>query len=125
MNLLMILGEITLHWDRMSPENAEIRNITKFVSYDTSLRVRLEKQCSTSVAMLGGARRLRFQQQFRRVQFSTETLQKTALYDHHLSIGGKVGMNASTSLTSTQMVPFAGYYLPVQYEGLGVLKGPF
>ena len=34
---------------------------------------------------------------------------KTSLYDLHLSIGGK-------------MVPFAGYELPVQYEGLGVLK---
>ena len=40
---------------------------------------------------------------------STETLQKTAFYDLHLSLGGK-------------MVPFAGYSLPVQYEGLGVLK---
>lgn len=34
---------------------------------------------------------------------------KTALYDLHLSMGGK-------------MVPFAGYQLPVQYEGFGVLK---
>lgn len=40
---------------------------------------------------------------------STETLQKTALYDLHLEKGGK-------------MVPFAGYSLPVQYEGAGVLK---
>lgn len=35
---------------------------------------------------------------------------KTALYDWHLEHGGK-------------MVPFAGYSLPVQYTGLGVLKG--
>eukprot|EP01036_Dinobryon_divergens_P028196 gene28196-37099_t len=34
---------------------------------------------------------------------------KTSLYDLHLQIGGK-------------MVPFAGYELPVQYDGLGVLK---
>lgn len=34
---------------------------------------------------------------------------KTALYDMHLSLGGK-------------MVPFAGYELPVQYDGLGVMK---
>ncbi len=34
---------------------------------------------------------------------------KTAFYDLHLELGGK-------------MVPFAGYTLPVQYEGLGVLK---
>lgn len=40
---------------------------------------------------------------------STENLVKTAFYDLHLSLGGK-------------MVPFAGYHLPVQYEGLGVLK---
>merc|ERR1719171_1170310 len=38
-----------------------------------------------------------------------EPLVKTALYDLHLSLGGK-------------MVPFAGYELPVQYEGMGVLK---
>jgi aminomethyltransferase len=38
-----------------------------------------------------------------------ETLVKTAFYDLHKSIGGK-------------MVPFAGYELPVQFEGLGVLK---
>lgn len=42
-------------------------------------------------------------------KFSTEKLEKTAFYDLHLSLGGK-------------MVPFAGYHLPVQYEGLGVLK---
>jgi aminomethyltransferase len=36
-------------------------------------------------------------------------LLKTALYDLHLEMGGK-------------MVPFAGYHLPVQYEGLGVMK---
>jgi aminomethyltransferase len=40
---------------------------------------------------------------------STESLKRTALYDLHLEMGGK-------------MVPFAGYALPVQYEGLGVLK---
>lgn len=39
----------------------------------------------------------------------TEKLEKTALYDFHLNLGGKI-------------VPFAGYHLPVQYEGLGVLK---
>ena len=40
--------------------------------------------------------------------FSAETdqLEKTALFDYHQSIGGK-------------MVPFAGYSLPVQYTGLG------
>lgn len=42
--------------------------------------------------------------------FATNTpLVKTALYDLHLELGGK-------------MVPFAGYELPVQYDGLGVLK---
>ena len=43
--------------------------------------------------------------------FSGETgpLVKTSLYDWHLQHGGK-------------MVPFAGYELPVQYEGMGVLK---
>jgi aminomethyltransferase len=40
---------------------------------------------------------------------STDGLLKTAFYDLHLSLGGK-------------MVPFAGYNLPVQYEGLGVMK---
>lgn len=40
---------------------------------------------------------------------STEGLKRTALYDLHLELGGK-------------MVPFAGYELPVQYEGLGVMK---
>ena len=39
-----------------------------------------------------------------------QSLLKTALYDFHVAKGGK-------------MVPFAGYYLPVQYEGLGVMKG--
>lgn len=37
-------------------------------------------------------------------------LVRTALYDWHVENGGK-------------MVPFAGYWLPVQYDGLGVLKG--
>ena len=36
-------------------------------------------------------------------------LLKTAFYDLHVEKGGK-------------MVPFAGYSLPVQYSGLGVLK---
>jgi hypothetical protein len=36
---------------------------------------------------------------------AAESLVKTALYDLHLSLGGK-------------MVPFAGYELPVQYEGI-------
>lgn len=40
---------------------------------------------------------------------SSEKLVRTSFYDLHLSLGGK-------------MVPFAGYELPVQYEGLGVLK---
>lgn len=40
---------------------------------------------------------------------STEGLKRTALYDLHLELGGK-------------MVPFAGYALPVQYDGLGVMK---
>ncbi|RYY87417.1 hypothetical protein EON63_04055 [archaeon] len=40
---------------------------------------------------------------------STENLTKTSFYDLHLELGGK-------------MVPFAGYHLPVQYEGMGVLK---
>mmetsp|Transcript_17639 Transcript_17639/g.55189 ORF Transcript_17639/g.55189 Transcript_17639/m.55189 type:complete len:402 (+) Transcript_17639:64-1269(+) len=38
---------------------------------------------------------------------SSEPLIRTALYDWHKELGGK-------------MVPFAGYELPVQYEGLGV-----
>ena len=40
---------------------------------------------------------------------SSDELVKTSFYDLHESLGGK-------------MVPFAGYHLPVQYEGLGVLK---
>jgi len=43
-------------------------------------------------------------------RFSSESdLLKTDFYNLHLQLGGK-------------MVPFAGYSLPVQYEGLGVLK---
>jgi hypothetical protein len=43
-------------------------------------------------------------------QFSTtQELAKTSFYDLHNELGGK-------------MVSFAGYSLPVQYEGLGVLK---
>jgi aminomethyltransferase len=38
-----------------------------------------------------------------------EPLVKTAFYNMHKELGGK-------------MVPFAGYELPVQYSGLGVLK---
>ncbi|MCR5845205.1 MAG: glycine cleavage system aminomethyltransferase GcvT, partial [bacterium] len=34
---------------------------------------------------------------------------KTPLYDAHIAHGGK-------------MVPFAGYSLPVEYEGQGVIK---
>jgi aminomethyltransferase len=45
----------------------------------------------------------------RRFGSSTETIEKTALYDYHIEKGGK-------------LVEFAGYYLPVQFEGLGVLK---
>ncbi|KAH8075734.1 aminomethyltransferase [Aureococcus anophagefferens] len=41
--------------------------------------------------------------------FSSDALLKTMLYDLHLERGGK-------------MVPFAGYELPVQYAGIGVLK---
>ncbi|KAJ1385441.1 hypothetical protein B484DRAFT_341658 [Ochromonadaceae sp. CCMP2298] len=40
---------------------------------------------------------------------SSESLQETSFHALHLSLGGK-------------MVPFAGYSLPVQYDGLGVLK---
>ena len=43
----------------------------------------------------------------RRALSSDASLLKTMLYDLHLERGGK-------------MVPFAGYELPVQYEGLGV-----
>eukprot|EP00605_Chrysophyceae_sp_TOSAG23-4_P002528 GSChrysophyteH1.ASY1.ANO1.2793.1 assembled CDS len=40
---------------------------------------------------------------------SGEALEKTKYFDHHIEHGGK-------------MVPFAGYELPVQYKGTGVLK---
>lgn len=40
---------------------------------------------------------------------TSEKLVKTSFYDLHGKLGGK-------------MVPFAGYELPVQYEGMGVLK---
>ncbi|RUP46157.1 hypothetical protein BC936DRAFT_147284 [Jimgerdemannia flammicorona] len=40
--------------------------------------------------------------------YASEVLKKTALYDFHVKHGGK-------------MVPFAGYSMPVQYSGLGVL----
>ena len=40
--------------------------------------------------------------------FSDASLEKTALFDYHQELGGK-------------MVPFAGYSLPVQYAGLGKL----
>lgn len=40
---------------------------------------------------------------------SLEGLKRTALFDLHKELGGK-------------LVPFAGYALPVQYDGLGVLK---
>jgi len=39
---------------------------------------------------------------------ASESLKQTALYDFHLKHGGK-------------MVPFAGYAMPVQYSGMGVL----
>jgi hypothetical protein len=43
---------------------------------------------------------------FRRsLSSGTSSLKKTSFYDLHLSLGGK-------------MVPFAGYELPVQYEGI-------
>lgn len=41
--------------------------------------------------------------------FSCQPLLKTSFFDLHKELGGKI-------------VPFAGYELPVQYEGLGVLK---
>lgn len=41
---------------------------------------------------------------------SSGTVLKTSLYDWHVEHGGK-------------MVEFAGYWLPVQYDGLGVMKG--
>lgn len=40
---------------------------------------------------------------------ASKPLAKTAMYNYHLELGGK-------------MVPFADYHLPVQYEGLGVLQ---
>jgi len=45
----------------------------------------------------------------RKFSAAGENLEKTAFYDLHVSLGGKI-------------VPFAGYSLPVQYDGLGVLK---
>jgi hypothetical protein len=39
----------------------------------------------------------------------TPELQKTPLWQLHKDLGGK-------------MVPFAGYDMPVQYDGMGVLK---
>ncbi|MDY0009871.1 MAG: hypothetical protein RBS08_09215 [Bdellovibrionales bacterium] len=39
----------------------------------------------------------------------TEILHKTPLHALHIALGGK-------------MVPFAGYDMPVQYDGMGVLK---
>ena len=50
---------------------------------------------------------MNFHQGIRWFSSSDEKLEKTAFYDMHLDLGGK-------------MVPFAGYELPVQYEGLGV-----
>ncbi|KAI9272576.1 hypothetical protein BY458DRAFT_555404 [Sporodiniella umbellata] len=38
---------------------------------------------------------------------ASEAVKKTALYDFHVARGGK-------------MVPFAGYYMPVQYSNLGI-----
>jgi aminomethyltransferase len=51
---------------------------------------------STMRRAIGGARRYM-------------SIHKTSLYDLHVAKGGK-------------MVEFAGYYLPVQFEGLGVMK---
>lgn len=45
----------------------------------------------------------------RRGMAGDANLEKTALYDWHVNAGGK-------------MVPFAGYELPVQYAGAGVMK---
>jgi aminomethyltransferase len=44
-------------------------------------------------------------------KFSSDSsgLRKTRLYDLHVKLGGK-------------MVPYAGYALPVLYDGIGVLK---
>lgn len=38
---------------------------------------------------------------------ASSEIKKTALYDFHVKKGGK-------------MVPFAGYYMPVQYDNLGI-----
>lgn len=46
---------------------------------------------------------------YRYLSASVDNLSKTACYDYHVELGGKI-------------VPFANYYLPVQYDGLGVLK---
>ena len=40
---------------------------------------------------------------------SNDRLARTPLYDLHLELGGK-------------MVPFAGYEMPVQYKGMGIIK---
>jgi aminomethyltransferase len=40
---------------------------------------------------------------------ASKPLAKTAMYNYHIELGG-------------EMVPFADYHLPVQYEGLGVLQ---
>ncbi len=37
----------------------------------------------------------------------TGEIKKTSLYDRHVKLGGK-------------MVPFAGFYMPIQYEGIGI-----
>lgn len=62
-----------------------------------------------SVASTSFARSARVQTRRLAGEASGEPLVKTMLYDLHLKLGGK-------------MVPFAGYHLPVQYEGLGVMK---
>jgi len=61
---------------------------------------------SSRSAIAGSCKSVRF---FGAGADSNEKLEKTAFYDMHLELGGK-------------MVPFAGYELPVQFEGLGVLK---
>ena len=66
----------------------------------------------TSKIMLATVRTAAFKSATRNVARSfgsDEKLVKTAFYDQHAKLGGK-------------FVPFAGYELPVQYEGLGVLK---
>ncbi|KAL0080777.1 hypothetical protein J3Q64DRAFT_1706067 [Phycomyces blakesleeanus] len=56
-----------------------------------------------SSTLLAGTRHLT-----KRFYSAAQEVKKTALYDFHVSLGGK-------------MVPFAGYAMPVQYSGMGML----